>query len=231
MADPPIIVAVGSPDDLRSSVWRLWVQGDEVYFGARGALGFFKVSLHKSGKWRVAKVSSLDRPDKNTDRVFIKWRRPAEFAPGLTNGVMALISFMPPERPFRNKHIDDPRIVWLPLAQYPKILALIILIANKDADLDPSRFDASTRIVGRIKKADGEIVCLITYEMDDSAGAIAAKMNEEKSKIKISIKEGPKEAILLDATRALFVMRPGAPKEMPAIYDLPLGWENVEVEK
>jgi hypothetical protein len=43
----PILAAFGSPEHPRSSVWRLWVQKDEVYFGARTFLGGFKVSLHE----------------------------------------------------------------------------------------------------------------------------------------------------------------------------------------
>lgn len=44
VADKSITAAVGSPDDLRSAVWRLWVQGDEVYFGATMMLPSLKVS-------------------------------------------------------------------------------------------------------------------------------------------------------------------------------------------
>jgi hypothetical protein len=220
----PIIVAVGSPDDLRSLVWRLWVQGDEIYFGARDMLQSTKVSLHKSGIWRIAWVRSLNSQDKSTDRVAVKWRRPDEFAPGLINGVMVLVSPFQPEHPFRNRRIEDDRTEWLPVPQHGKILALIVIIAKRDEDLD-SRFDGSI-IVGCIKKKNGENVCLIAHEMDLTA-AIAERMKEEKSKIKIHVKGDPNKLNATDRTRALFVVPSSTQKEMPAIYDVPLGYENV----
>ena len=42
----PLIAAIGSPEDARSSVWRVWVRKDDVYFGAQESLSGFKVSLH-----------------------------------------------------------------------------------------------------------------------------------------------------------------------------------------
>jgi hypothetical protein len=54
----PLIVAAGSPDDVRSSIWRLWIQGDDIYFGTRDTLPAFKISLHQSGIWRAAFVKT-----------------------------------------------------------------------------------------------------------------------------------------------------------------------------
>jgi hypothetical protein len=46
--------AVGSPEQYRSSLWRLWVQGNDVYLGARIITGVVKLSMHRSGIWRYA---------------------------------------------------------------------------------------------------------------------------------------------------------------------------------
>ena len=46
--------AVGTPSAARSSVWRLWVNQDDVYLGQRATTQFLKVSLHASGDWRIA---------------------------------------------------------------------------------------------------------------------------------------------------------------------------------
>jgi hypothetical protein len=59
----PLLVAVGSSDDVRSSIWRLWVRKNDVYFGTTDSLPAFKVSLHQSDQseiWRIALVRSLD---------------------------------------------------------------------------------------------------------------------------------------------------------------------------
>ena len=70
--------AVGSPENIQSFVWRVWVQGDDVYIGARNALQVFKVSLHASGIWRIAFVKELKKEDSNSDRVIVRWNKPAE---------------------------------------------------------------------------------------------------------------------------------------------------------
>jgi hypothetical protein len=54
--------AVGSPTDIRSSVWRLWGQGDELYLAAKTLAGQIKISFHKSGIARIAQTSSTPRP-------------------------------------------------------------------------------------------------------------------------------------------------------------------------
>lgn len=41
----------GSPS---SSLWRMWVQGDETYLAVRTAIGLSKISLHSSGHWALA---------------------------------------------------------------------------------------------------------------------------------------------------------------------------------
>jgi hypothetical protein len=44
-------------------LWRVWVQGDEIYLAPRGMARLVKLSLHSSGIWRWAWVenSVLDR--------------------------------------------------------------------------------------------------------------------------------------------------------------------------
>ena len=41
-------------DGRRSSVWRVWSAGDDVYVCPRETRYNFKISLHRSGKWRMA---------------------------------------------------------------------------------------------------------------------------------------------------------------------------------
>jgi hypothetical protein len=95
-----ITVAVGSPDDLRSSIWRLWVQGDEVYFGARPMLPSLKISFHKTGKWHIAWEKGVKIKEKT--RIIYRWRRPPPFNNGLVDGVAILVDPFFPKEPFKN---------------------------------------------------------------------------------------------------------------------------------
>jgi hypothetical protein len=107
MNNNSITVAVGSPDDLRSSIWTLWVQGDEVYFGARPFLPSLKVSLHKTGRWHIA----WEKKQKNEKtRIIHRWRRPPPFHNGLVDGIGVLIDPYFPKEPFKNRAITDPDI-------------------------------------------------------------------------------------------------------------------------
>ena len=44
----------GSNAGLGAGPWRLWVHKDDIYLAATGQEDTIKVSLHESGKWRVA---------------------------------------------------------------------------------------------------------------------------------------------------------------------------------
>lgn len=224
MIDNFITVAVGSPDDLRSSIWRLWVQGDEVYFGAQQMLPTLKVSLHKSGTWQIA--WNKKQPKEKT-RIICRWRRPPPLRNGLVDGVGVLIDPYFPKEPFRNKAITDPDIKWLPLALYGKFLALKVLVATKEADLDSSRFPPHERIIGRLKKTNGEEAILMAGDHPISL-EIGQRFAKSRSDIKIHFRKNDVDkAGLLDKTRALSISLPKFPHEIPNIYDLSLGWENV----
>src|SRR5437870_785321 len=70
--------AVGTQDDLRSSVWRLWSNKNDLYLAARSTAGLSKISFHASGICRVAVTSRTPRA------ALANWRQPAELVPGVT---------------------------------------------------------------------------------------------------------------------------------------------------
>jgi hypothetical protein len=222
-----ITVAVGSPDDLRSSIWRLWVQGDEVYFGARPMTPSLKASFHKSGRWHIAWHKDLK--GSGSSRIVCRWRRPDPLF-GIVHGIIVLVDPFFPKQPFKNKAIVDSAIKWLPLALYGKLLALKVVIATKNADLDSGRFSPNERILGRIKKTNGEQVLLLSHHLPLTP-AMGQTISKYRSEIKIHYrKEDIERANLLDTTRALSISLPRYPHESPTIYDLSLGWENVAPE-
>ncbi len=73
--------AIGRPGGAYSGIWAFWGNNSDFYIGARSILGSMKISLHKSGKCRVALTDQhftalaqkgLSVP---TDRAFVKWER------------------------------------------------------------------------------------------------------------------------------------------------------------
>jgi len=74
-------ITEGPNAGLGAGPWRLWVHRDDIYLAAAGQVDTIKVSLHHSGKWRVAYTTehmSNDRPlwNKTTDRAPWKFAAP-----------------------------------------------------------------------------------------------------------------------------------------------------------
>jgi hypothetical protein len=221
-------VAVGSPDDPRSCVWRLWVHGDEVYFGTRETLRGFKVSLHKSGIWRTAFVRALDAPDNDADRVALKWQRPDEYLPGSTSCVAVVVSPILPGRPFKSRGVGDRRIKWLTMPAPNRVLILLVVIIKPGLVVDPILF-VHDKLLGHLKKTHGESVCLIAHERDLTE-PIVAKIHEimRGAKINFTI-TGELSEDTVHSSRALMVTSDDqiGSSNPPTIYDVSLGWGNV----
>jgi hypothetical protein len=219
-------VAVGTQDEARSSVWRLWAHGDDVYFGTRDTLPAFKVSLHQSGIWRIAFVRALDAKEKDADRVALKWQRPSEHAPGSTSAVVVVVSSILPKRPFKSLKITDTQIKWLALPPPHRVLTLSVLLIKPGITVDPILY-RTNKLLGGLKKANGETVCLLPHERELTE-PIVAKIHEIMRGVKINIPGKASEDSIL-SSRALMVVAEqniGA-SNPPAIYDVPLGWDNV----
>lgn len=71
-----IYIAVGSPESERSSVWKFWVQNNEIYILSRMFGRDSKVSLHKSGtcQWSLTDHwVQAEHDRKNADRHMARW--------------------------------------------------------------------------------------------------------------------------------------------------------------
>jgi len=141
--------ALGSLDEPRSAVWRLWVHGHDVYFGASLALQAFKVSLHKSRIWRIAWIQTLSQKDKDSDRLIMKWQRPSEHILGWTNCIAVLVSPILPKRPFQSERIADSRIKWV--AVTPGKALKFIIEFSKSRVLGNSPMLVGCTCIGKIK--------------------------------------------------------------------------------
>ena len=72
--------SIGPWNGRYSSVWRVWSRSDDVYLGVRTLLKYMKISLHQSGRFRVAFTESYNRKmvtddgkSCTIDRAFLKW--------------------------------------------------------------------------------------------------------------------------------------------------------------
>jgi len=100
MSDPTIRFALGEPEGLSSLSWRVWVnQNGDSYIACRDNYQELKVSLHRSGRWRIgltvegANATAHLRPA-GEDRAWDVWDRPPSSG-GITVGCRIL--FLPSE--------------------------------------------------------------------------------------------------------------------------------------
>lgn len=74
------VAVVDKQNNLLSSVWRIWVKGNDIYVAIRTLAPIFKTSLHASGNFRNAFVNdkdSIKHQGAGKDRAVQKWFRPA----------------------------------------------------------------------------------------------------------------------------------------------------------
>jgi hypothetical protein len=123
---------VGTPEEYRGAIWRLWVQGNDVYLAARDLIGQIKYSLHRSGQWRLAWTEkSGQRAEGSTDRVEGRWKRPPEFRPGWTQGPAVIVPNSGIQRPFRRRRDDDQApVLWSPTARPGHSHRFVVLLAR-----------------------------------------------------------------------------------------------------
>lgn len=101
--------AVGSPTGPRSQSWLLFgnANSDDVYLGPRWDGEAIKLSLHRSGRWRMAWTEQYAEQiglSDGADRVLSRWDPPTDIRPGWQHAVTVLVTresmsqFATPER-------------------------------------------------------------------------------------------------------------------------------------
>jgi hypothetical protein len=181
----------------------MWVNGNDVYIGAREALHVFRVSLHQSDIWRIAWVADLDRPDSESDRVIVKWTRPNQFAPGWTPSIGIFFSSIRPSRPLRPLQIDDDRLTWFsPPSESKSLLFKVLLSQSEFTENDLRRVTREQdRLAARMVKKNGEIVWLVTRE-EDLTEPERRQIDKYMSNTRIQLKSTSSE----NALRALRIL-------------------------
>lgn len=118
-SDHEYFFAVGSPERVMSSIWRIWTWPgkSDVYISEKGAVGSFKVSLHQDGTYRIGFANQFVREHRARgnwnirDRATDKW-----IAPEVRLGIqMPFRLFIPGSelRPPEAGWVTKKPVVWL----------------------------------------------------------------------------------------------------------------------
>lgn len=217
--------AVGSPTEYRSAIWRMWAERDDVYLAARVMGGWIKLSMHRSGIWRLAwTAQSGIRAQGSSDRVGERWQRPPEFRAGWIQGPAVIVPNTGIERPFT--HVTDAEripIVWSPTPKPGHKLHFTLLFASADASPESWQtvFRAGDKVVGTLTLRNRSMVALSRREVP---------MVEKESSYIIGFVADMKINYAQDVPEACeaSVFTAGTDDAgHPYILDMPLGWENV----
>lgn len=108
---------VGSPSTERSSVWKIWVNKNDIYIQTRMMGSDSKVSLHESGQFQWSMTTEwmakqTNRDLKNVDRHIVRWKRP-EILDGAAKLVFEIII---PKSELREENIKESykKVYWYP---------------------------------------------------------------------------------------------------------------------
>jgi hypothetical protein len=212
--------AVGSTDGPRGSVWRIWVNRNDVYVAARVAASEMKVSLHASGKWRSAFTERhVQREDalisSDRDRAVDKWERPAEFAPGWTRAFVIVVpaSEVVPSAAI----IPDPQeIIWIdPLPEGWATIFTVLLSAPDATGSDGRGFATAagrehfTEVVTAIELENGGRAWVVAHaeELSDewrrNLEALRGQVLQEGAKAIVKARQDPQPHDLCAPSRAV----------------------------
>ena len=143
--------AVGEPNGLRSETWVIvgGTRGRDVYVGASSNMGFYKLSLHNSGRWRLAQVDrNVTDEGGKVDRVLMRFDPPTPVADGWRFATRVLIPTsclgQPfPEKPTRSKEW----ISWWDAPFLGRTLSFNIFIAEEEPFFPTTERWAVTKVM------------------------------------------------------------------------------------
>jgi len=221
MSSKPIRFAVAGDGESHSTVWRLWANRSELYLAGRSHTGILKISFHKNGKNRAAKVLTTPRP------ALISWERRPEFCPGWTFCFGIVVPPPVTNFPFRETIKDDkPILIVPPPTQEQKAVFQLLLSSNEanEKDLRALNHPKEIKVLGRILMPHEQAWLTLFYDGYNTNDRSIVQEYFEKLTIQLGHSSEIKG---IKAAYLHFIEASGA---NPHLIDIQLGRENVRIE-
>ena len=217
--------AVGNPNEYRSSIWRLWVEANDVYLASRFAARLLKFSLHQSGIWRLAwtSESGVKAKDSN-DRVEKRWQRPAEFYPGWVQGPSVIVPYTNIEKSFEhNKKPYLNKVIWVlpPTPGNKHHLTILFVDSSATQESWKRALRHNDLVLGSLGLRNGNKVVLSQREVP-MVEKEYSYVNFTKNDMKITY-----DSIVPEVFGSSLWAHGTDDNGHPCVMDLALGWENV----
>lgn len=233
-SEQAIRFGVQLPNGLPIANWRFWTHGNEVYLAARNFARAWKVSLHSSGKWRIAETRQLKR-DTQKDRVIARWQRPAATR-GWTESLAVLVPWVAVDAPLGVPIVPGSGDTsWFPAP--PNGSRRIFKVMFSAPHIDPENVvteKADDVVVARFRLPNGETVWLGTRE-DPLTDFERAKTLEYLAKTRVHVRPRPNAATAaVSASMKAHVIGIVAEDDPilrpPTIFDVVLGRDNLDIQ-
>jgi len=172
MAKKEIRFSVSNQKGLRAATWVCVrsTTNDNVYLACRELRRPLKVSLHESGRWRVA--FNKEFVDKNlpsgsplsTNRLISKWS-PKELCPGV---ILAFRILVPECTVTVPKRVERKPIFWIPAPAKGLAIEISIFLINPEAQLAswPGALSMKTSLVGEFELKSMKKVWVVYREIE-----------------------------------------------------------------
>jgi hypothetical protein len=197
-------IAAGGIDVPRSSTWRIWTSGDEIYIGARAVSGLMKASLHASGERHrgytheyMSDLMSKNFWTRGASRHFDIWARGLPITPvlSLEFRIHILASQL---RVFSEESKANSKIKFLPAPPEGKQLVIcIVLSQNMSIEKAwPFQEKLGTYLIDSHQLPNGSSLGII-YEIIDEPVNMKSNLEELYKQILVQEQEIKNEEFLL----------------------------------
>lgn len=125
MANKVFRFALGTVDDPRSGLWRIWTHEDEVHLAVPAANELVGLIIYPTGRWKITVGTAVSR-----------WNRPKEFRLGWSRGPDLLIphSDAPVQIPANDPYVKET-LAWLAPPAAGHRARISLLIATPHAEM------------------------------------------------------------------------------------------------
>lgn len=158
-------IAVGGPEGPRSTVWRIFSQGGEVYAAHRSLAGIEKFSFHSSRICRRAFVKERNLPDGKSDRLLERWIRAETPAAGQRRAVAVLSVIFPTAHLSSSGQPPNKSVLWVsPAGSDSSRVVQMIFTRDSESELQNALVEGGAELLAyqALPNGDGFAVTGIT---------------------------------------------------------------------
>lgn len=182
--------AIGDPTGERSTVWKIWVNKNDVYILTRMMGSDAKVSLHESGlcQWSLNFESIKGNQNidlvHNRNRHIVRWNM-AKLHEGQANHIFRIV-IPHSELKKNNKEEDLKKVNWIPAPSVGSALQIECYITPPLSE-EPKNFNVPYKHLTTLRLADGRWFVVFAQEIKINQNKLTIIENAKKEIINIAL--------------------------------------------